>query len=197
MADLAALLDREASAEIEAILSEARQRASEIAAQGEEEAKNIEAGRERTQTAQYEAALVRARSAAQLEASALLLRAQHDAVQAVFAEAEEKLSALANDPAWPEVLQALMREAADSAGVAPAEIDRVLVNPRDRQPAAQAAEALGLTGKVHADESVVGGVRVVVGGSNLTIENTLPGRLERLRDELAADVAQVLLGKEG
>lgn len=47
MANLAALLDREAGAEIEAILSEARQRASEIVARAKEEAKQIVSLKER------------------------------------------------------------------------------------------------------------------------------------------------------
>jgi F0F1-type ATP synthase membrane subunit b/b' len=41
MSDLSALLDREASAEIETLLSEARQRASEIVAEATAEAEQL------------------------------------------------------------------------------------------------------------------------------------------------------------
>ena len=48
MANLSALLEREASAEIETILSEARARASEIVAKAEDDAKATAASREGT-----------------------------------------------------------------------------------------------------------------------------------------------------
>ena len=69
MANLAALLEREASAEVETILSEARQRASEIVAKAEEDAKALTAQRERLSQTQGEAARVRAASAATTELS--------------------------------------------------------------------------------------------------------------------------------
>ncbi|HEV2126581.1 MAG TPA: V-type ATP synthase subunit E, partial [Chloroflexota bacterium] len=62
MANLSALLDKEASLEIEAILSEARERASEIVAKAREEADTVVAQQERVARTQYDAALVRSRS---------------------------------------------------------------------------------------------------------------------------------------
>ncbi len=61
MANLAALLEKEAGAEIEAMLSEARTRASEIVANAKSEAESILAQRERSAKTQHEATLVRAR----------------------------------------------------------------------------------------------------------------------------------------
>lgn len=67
MTHLAALLEREASAEIDTILSEAQARASEIIAKAEDDAKAMTAQRDRLSQTQSESAKVRARSAAQLE----------------------------------------------------------------------------------------------------------------------------------
>ena len=54
MSDLAALLDKEAGAEITAILSEARDRASEIVAAAQAEAETLLASRERAAQVLYE-----------------------------------------------------------------------------------------------------------------------------------------------
>lgn len=196
MADLAALLDREATAEIEGILSEARARASEIVAGAKEEAEGLLASRKRSAEAQYQAALVRARSAAQLEASSLTLRAQHSAIESVFDEVEKKLDEVTTQPAYAEVLANLIREALDQGGVTAADVQAVIVGPKDEAVARRVLKEAGLSAEVETDERLRGGVRLRA-GNNVVIENTLHGRLEALRDELAAEVAQVLLSKEG
>ncbi|MEX2541584.1 MAG: V-type ATP synthase subunit E [Trueperaceae bacterium] len=196
MADLAALLDREASAEIEGILSEARARASEIVAAANEEASTLLAGRRRSAEAQQRAALVRARSAAQLESSSLTLRAQHAVIEEVFGEAEREIDALTGKNEYADVLAKLIDEAVAGSGVETANVKAVVVNPGDQAAATKAAKAAGLSAAVETDESVRGGLRLKA-GENVIIENTLYGRLESLREELAAEVAQVLLSKEG
>ena len=197
MADLAALLDKEASAEIEQILSEARSRASEIVESAQAEAETLLASRKRSAEAQSAANLVRARSAAQLESSSLTLRAQHSAIESVFQEADERIDVLRRGPTYVEVLTQLMQEALAANGSDVAGIQAVRVNPEDEKAAIEAARSLELQDKVVADPRVRAGVRVEGGSSNAIIENTLPGRLAGLRGELASDVAQVLLSKEG
>jgi vacuolar-type H+-ATPase subunit E/Vma4 len=193
MADLAALLDREASAEIEAISSEAQSRAAEFVAKAEADAQALLAQRERAAQGQHEAAMVRARSSAQLEASSLKLRAQQSAIESVFSDVEERLSTLAGDAArFGPVLMTLLREALDAIGGASA-VRALVVNPADRELATEAASSLGLSAEVRTDPAVVGGVRLE-GGRNVAIENTLLGRLDALRDDLAADVARALSG---
>ena len=193
MADLAALLDREASAEIEAVTAEARSRAQEIVAKAEADAQALLAQRQRAAEGQHEAAMVRARSSAQLEASSLRLQAQQRAIESVFAEVETRLAALAGDAArFKPVLTALLREALDAIGGASA-VEGVVVNPADHVVATELASSLGITAQVRSDPAVVGGVRLE-GGRNVAIENTLHGRLDALRDDLAADVARALAG---
>ena len=196
MADLAALLDREATAEIEGILSEARNRASEIVAKAQEEADSLIATRKRTAETQYGAELIRARSAAQLEASSLTLRSQHSAIQQVFEEVERGLEEITRKPAYADVLAALLEEAVRSGGIDPAGISAIMVNPDDQEVAARAAAKAGLNATIVPETGLRGGVRVKA-GNNVIIENTLFGRLAALRDELAAEVAQILLSKEG
>ena len=189
MADLTALLEREASAEIDAILSEARARASEIVAQAESEAETLSATRARSSAAQREATLVRAQSAAQLQAAALTLRAQHAAVESVFDGASERLAALAADPkAYEPVLTSLLQEAVDALGADA--VHEVVVAERDVKLATKIAKAVGLAATV-VSGPVSGGVRVSSRRGS-SIENTLQTRLDALRGELASSVARSL-----
>ena len=185
MANLATLLEKEASAEIESIRSEAQQRASEIVAKAEEEAKTLIAQRERTAASQHAAAIVRAKSAGQLEASSLKLRAQNEGVEAAFDKAEEEIRALIKDEAkYKPVLAKLLSEAKEEAG----DLELIVVNPSDKG----LIDAGGA--EVQTNDAVVSGVRVRGKGSRVMVENTLLGRLETLRDELASDVSKVLYG---
>ena len=191
MANLAALLDKEAGAEIESILSEARQRASEIVAEAEKEAEATLAQRNRTLASQHEAAGVRARSSAQLEASSMRLRAQHEAVEDVFDKVQKDVDALMGDEKrYAPVFKSLLEEAAEAVGKD--KVSDVTVNPKDEKLAKSALKDLSINAPVHTDESVRGGVRLRATGSNSTVENTLPVRLEALRDELASEVSGVL-----
>ena len=192
MAKLAALLDKEASAEIDAILSEARSRASEIKAAAEEEAKNTLAQREKLLAQQHEAALVRARSAAQLEAASMRLRAQHEAVESVFAQVRRDIAALVKDKKrYRPVLAELIKGAAEGVGTAGDLI--VTVHPDEAGVAEAALTDLGYTAKVETDSGIEAGARLRAKGANVTLENTLYGRLEALTGELASEVSRVLL----
>ena len=191
MANLSALLDKEASAEIEAILSEAHQRASEIVAKAEEDARATTAQRERLSQSQGEAAQVRARSAAQLEASSMKLRAQHSVVEDVFESAEAELRKLSKDKKrYPPVLAALLGEAVDALGGGD-NVSKVMVNPADEQAGKEAAKKYGLEDKLETNNAVEGGVKVKA-TSNVTVENTLFDRLRAARDDLASEVSQML-----
>ena len=195
MADLAALLDSEASAEIEAIRSEARARASEIVAEAESEAEAITASRERSAKQQRDAALVRARSAAQLEAASLKLNAQQKAIESVFDAASAQLASFAkNDDRWSDALATLLDEAVEAAGGAD-NVAHVAVHPSDEAAAQAAAKAAGVNAPIRTDDSIVGGVRVTA-KNRTVVANTLTGRLDALRDELASEVAAALLKKD-
>jgi vacuolar-type H+-ATPase subunit E/Vma4 len=190
VSDLSALLEREASAEIEAIVSEARAQASALVAAAQAEAEQLLAQRRRTAELQREATLVRAHSAAQLEASALKLRAQHAAVGGVFDAARARLKAIPGDtPRYGGVLAQLLEEAVEAVGAS--EVASIHVAPADAATAKAVATRLGLQVPIEADGSVALGVRVV-SKRRSAVENTLTARLDALEGELAADVSRVL-----
>lgn len=192
MADLSALLDKEASTEIETILSEARKRASEIVAGAKSEADALEAARARAVKAQAEATLVRAKSAAQLEASSLRLNAQHDGVEGVFAAARAALDEMVGDEgAYAPVFAKLLTEAV--AGVGGLGLQALVVAPQDRALADKAVAAAGLNVPVETADDIKGGVRLRTANRSV-IENTLYGRLDALRGELASEVSTALFG---
>jgi vacuolar-type H+-ATPase subunit E/Vma4 len=192
VSDLTALLEHEASAEIEAILSEARQRASDVVATARSEAEAAAATRARAAAMQREALGVRAQSAAQLEASALKLRAQHEAVEHVFDLAQARIEALERDPeAYERVLGGLLAEALGALGGEPP--TEIVVAERDVALATALAAKHGAQVPVSAG-AVSGGVRVRTGRGS-SIENTLHGRLATLRGELASQVTEVLFGE--
>lgn len=193
MADLSALLEREASAEIESILSEARERASEIVAEAEREAETLRAARERSAASQKEAMRVRSRSSAQLDASSMRLRAQQEAIRDVFDTAERTLRDLVEDrDRYAEVFGKLLDEAL--AGLDGSSPDAVEVNPADEELAREALQRAGVEAEVRHDPELEGGVRVRTG--RITLENTLTGRLAALREELASEVAHLLTRQE-
>jgi vacuolar-type H+-ATPase subunit E/Vma4 len=191
VSDLTALLEHEASAEIEAILAQARERAAALLAQASSEAEAAAAARDRAATLQRDAVRVRAQSAAQLEASALKLRAQHDAVEAVFADVEERIAALPTDAErYRSMLDALLDEVLAALGEeAPSEI---VAAPSDIELVTALAAARGVRAPVVAGD-VRAGVRVRTGRGS-SIENSLPGRLATLRSELTSRVTEVLFG---
>ncbi|TVR93133.1 MAG: V-type ATP synthase subunit E [Trueperaceae bacterium] len=187
------MLEREASAEIDAILSEARERASEIVAQAEAETESIKTTRARATAAQREATLVRARSAAQLQAAALKLRARHEAVESVFEAADARLADLASDAkAYEPVLTTLLQEAVAALGADA--VSEVQVAKADVALATKIAKAAGLDVKVVAGP-VNGGVRVLTARGS-SVENTLHARLAALRGELASSVAHSLFATD-
>ena len=196
MTNLAALLEREASAEIETILSEAQARASEIIAKAEDDAKAMTAQRDRLSQSQSEAAKVRAQSAAQLEASSLKLRAQHAAVEKVFEAAQAELRSLLDDDGrYTPILGTLLREAVEALGGSE-KVTKVIVNPADEGRIQDALKENGLEGKLETSDAVKGGVKVR-GQSNVTVENGLFDRLDSAREDLASEVSRRLGASAG
>lgn len=192
MAELSSLLDKEASTEIEAIAAASKQRAEEILSAARAEAEGVLGAKARAAKAQREAGLIRARSAAQLEASSLKLRAQHEGIQSVFAQAHDRLTALVADrQAYVGVFGKLLDEAIK--GLDGTAVEAVEVAPGDVELATAATAKVGLTAEVRGSDAVQGGVRLVTANRS-AVENTLFGRLAALEGELAAEVSKALFG---
>jgi V/A-type H+-transporting ATPase subunit E len=190
MANLEALLKREAQAEVDAIISEAKSRASEIVANAKEDASNLKSQRERSAEGQHDALIVRGKSAAQLEAASLKLRTQHELVERVFGAAREQIDVLIKDKSrYQAVLPKLLDEVLES--LSGANIASVIVNPDDKKLISDVLKERGIDVKVETNKAVHGGVRVKT-QTSVMVSNSLVARLEAARDELAADASQAL-----
>lgn len=192
MPDLAALLDKQASVEITAILSEARERASEIAAAAKAEAEAYTAQQERQARTQAEAAVVRARSAAQLEAASRRLTAQYGVVDQVFDAVRAELERLTTSDRWPEVMEKLLTQAVQATGQDAGQVRSIAVSPAHVEIARTLAARIAPSAEVVAAEGVKDGVRVSAGESNIVTVNTLSDRLAGAREDLAAEVSRLL-----
>lgn len=195
MAHLNALLEREASAEIEAISSEAQTRVSEIRNQAQADADARVAKAERELASQSEATKVRAESAAKLEASSQLLNAKQVAVEHVFEQARAEIDAIVADGRrYPSIFKKLLQEATEALA---GEVAQVVVHSKDKAMAEEAVAAQKLKAQVVTDDAIFGGVKVKAAKSNTSIVNTLPERLAAVRDEAASEVSHQLFQKKG
>ena len=190
MADLATLLESEANAEVEAILSEARSKADAIVQSATEQAGSLVDLRRRTLETELVAAQVRARSAADLDSASQRLNANHVATEQSFTQAETELRNFTKSGEYKNVLEKLMTEVKGAI----ANISKLEVHPDDVAVATEAAKNAGLNVPVTANREIATGVRAVASGGQSSITNTLLGRLSRARDGLLSDVARVLAG---
>lgn len=192
--ELVTILEKEADAECERILSEARAQATQIQAEARVAA---EAARETVRghiEAERNAAQTRAQSAAQLKASSLVLKARDELLAEVFAKANEELSRIGSDRGrYHPILRALVKEAASEL------TGRLVVevNPPDVETAQHAVRELGLDAEVRPAGGVRGGVRVSTTDGRFIVENTLRSRLDRVKPVLATEVAGMLWGPPG
>jgi len=186
MSNLAALLEKEASAEIEEILSEARDTASEIVAKAKEEAKSLLAQKERALKSQHDAEIVRAKSSAQLEAASQRLEARNEGVEAVFGEVKDKLLALTKTDKYAAVFDSLFNEAASAVG----KVETIIVNPADSKYVNDSSV------KVETDDNIIAGLKLKGEGSSVMVENSLLSRLESVKEDAAALVSKTLFGDE-
>jgi V/A-type H+-transporting ATPase subunit E len=186
---LIALLEQEATAERERILSEARQRARKIVDDAQAAAdEQIESYRRRAD-AEVETARVRARGTSNLRAASVLLQAKDDTVAAVFASAERELDRTASErDRYERILRGLLAEAAEGFG------DQVVVECAEAELGITqaAARSLGVNAEVLASRDVRRGVRVRSADGRFVVENTLRSRLERAQAVMIAQIADVL-----
>lgn len=187
--ELITLLEREAAAEREKILTEARAQAEAVVADARRQAEQLLAVHKERLEAEARAARVRAESTGHLRASSQVLQAKEEEIAQVFARAETELARIPSDgQRYPAILRAFVDEALgglDSAGV-------VIVNPADQATVQALLKDRGSAITVRGDPAVVGGVKVASLDGRFVVTNTLASRLERARPLIAADVARVL-----
>ncbi len=178
------LLENEAQSEIERIRAEARDRTARILADARERAQTLLDSRARALETQRQSGLVRARSAADLELSAARLTAGEQGLAEVYALVEGYLRDVTQAPEYRDILGRLITEA---RGAIP-DAEAVEVNPAEAALARELVTDL----PVRENPALQGGVRVVARGGKSGITNTLAGRLERVRSDLAPQVSRLL-----
>ncbi|GGL96913.1 V-type ATP synthase subunit E [Deinococcus aerophilus] len=182
------LLENEAHAEIERINAEARERAEHVVAQAREQAQSMIDSHERSLKAAYQAGLVRARSAADLDSNAQRLQATDSLQVQAFQTAEQYIRSSVTAPEYPQIIVKLI---AEGLQVLP---DAAVVETSAQEQGAvhQALEQLGQSLEVRVNDSVQTGVRLVGPNGKTSIQNTLVGRLDRVREELAPQITRLL-----
>jgi vacuolar-type H+-ATPase subunit E/Vma4 len=189
--ELVAILQREADAERERLLSEATAQADQIIAEAQKEAETYLAARRQELEADRHNARTRAESAAQVRAAALVLQAKDHALADVFAKVEAELARVAQDRSrYTALLRGLIREAA--AGLDGRLV--VEVHPSDLELARTVVRELKLDAEVKPSEDVRGGARLATENGRFVVENTLASRIERVKSVVAPEVAALLWG---
>jgi len=189
--ELITILEKEAVGEIDRILGEARVQAERVVAEATRQAQEYLAAQRQQLEAERQAAEVRALSAAQVRASALVLQAKDEALHEVLSVAEEELARVQQDKVrYGPILRGLIREASGALS------GRMTVeaNPKDLDLAKQAVRDLKLDAEVKAADDVSGGVRLIADDSRFIVENTLASRVERVKTLLAPEIATLLWG---
>ncbi len=178
------LLENEAQSEIERIRAEAKGRADKIVQDARERAEALLESRTRALESQRQAGIVRARSAADLEMNASRLSANESGVSQVYGMVNEYLGSVSTAPEYRDILSRLISQAREAVPNAEA----VEVNPADIGLGRILVQDI----PVRENPAIVGGVRVVAQGGKSGITNTLPGRLERVKAELAPQISRIL-----
>jgi vacuolar-type H+-ATPase subunit E/Vma4 len=190
--ELVAILEKEAAAEIDRVLTDARAQAQQLVSGAETDAAAIRAEAAQRAEADRTTALTRAQSAAQLKAASLVLQTKDRSIAEVFETAHAELARVSHDrAAYPRLLRSLIKEAA-------AELSGRLVieaNPADADTAGAAAREVGVDAEVKPSAEVSGGVVVSTTDGRFTVQNTLASRLERVKPVLVTEVADLLWGR--
>lgn len=185
MSKLRDLLEEEAAADLARIRSEADSKAEQIVRDAQEEASSRTASSRKRTEAAVRAAARRAQSASELTVSTARSRARGEVIDALREKALAALEGTASRADFGKVLRALAEEAL----AATAEGEAVVVHPDDREKIRKWAEEKAL--ELRTDPTLRLGARIV-GRSGRTVENTLPGRLNRAWGDLVARAARML-----
>ena len=186
--DLLASLERDATAEADALLEAARARAASIAADAA--ARTAQRRRETLEVKERElvAAAELAAAQARRTARARTLQARERAIERVFAAVTAGLPDAAGSPAFLAALPARFAQARACVGETPGVVRSAPALVRALRKLAAGTEDL----KVVADKAVATGFVLSAGDGSLDVDETLTARLARRRPQLAVDIAHAL-----
>ncbi|MBI2963238.1 MAG: hypothetical protein HYY35_05735 [Deltaproteobacteria bacterium] len=182
--DLLAELERDARSKADAELAAARAEASRIAGDGVERIRRRRAEFLASLEADLEAETELALAEARHRVHGEVLAARQRMLERVFAAARERLADAVRSEAYDAVLGSHLAEALSYLGGAAAVV---------RCPAALASRVRELVaGREHLSvdsrDGAEPGIAVVAAEGAVVVDNTLTGRLERLRGRLAIEV---------
>ena len=186
MSKLGDILQDEVSAEIAGILSEADSRAEMFIQEARDKASDRLAAYQRRNEAEARAATRRTESAAELIVTTARMQAKGRVMTLVREKALEVFDELTGKPDYSAVLQALAEEAMQTVE----EPKAVIVHPSDKPLLSGWATQKGLD--LRTDPGIRLGVRIVSADGKRSVENCLPGRLERAWNTLASGVEKIL-----
>lgn len=185
MSKLAAILQAEASAEIEGIAAAADSQAAKIISDAKSHAEEQIAAHKKKLAAEARAATQRAQSAADLTVASARTQARGEVLDLLRQNVHDALEEISSQANFGAVLQALAAEAIQVADKAVA----VVVNPDDQDKLPDWVRQQGL--ELQTDPNLHLGVRIVGQRGNAT-ENTLPERLQRAWGTLGPEVTKIL-----
>lgn len=170
--DIIGAIQRETTAEVEAIAREAQATAEKIVGDGSARAVAIEAAAVDARREEIEQAADRIRNRARLEADRTMRAARDDVVHGLLDATAAKLAAIRTSDGYPSVLARLLDEAQSALPTAAV----LHVDARDERAAEIAAGDAGL--EVVADLDTDGGM-VLSSRDGRTVDNTIERRLAR------------------
>jgi V-type H+-transporting ATPase subunit E len=184
-----------------ALESDAAERCREIQHAGTDRAEAISAESEARCVELVRARLDRAAAGIMLQSQRIVNEARMDRRKAValaregvvddaFDEARKRLGEARQEPGWNEAFARLLAE-----GVQAAEpVDAVLVDPADEQLAHAFVEQHATGAQVRPELTSAGGAVVLGGGGRVEFDNTLEGRLDRMREDARVVIGELLFG---
>jgi V/A-type H+-transporting ATPase subunit E len=189
MSKVGDVLQEEALAEINSILTEADSKAAMLVREAEKQASDRVAAFRKRVEAEVRAADRRAKNATELTLATARMQARGQAIVLVKEKVSTGLEEIALRPNYDKILEALAEEAV-KAVEAP---EAVVVHPDDKTKLSTWAIQKGLD--LRTDPGLRLGVRIVARGGQRSVENSLPERLRRAWETLAPGLAQRLWGE--
>ncbi len=186
--DIFKALEEQADVECEQILADARDQAKAILEEAEDQAETLRSERLGTTERAVRTKTSQQINSARLEVKKRVAAVKERAVGQVFDETQRSLEALRHADVYPALMRDLLQEAVDG-------VDgeyQILVDKADADVATKVAKELGLSAPVMAEISSMGGVVVSYGDGRIARRNTLEDRLERARQFIQADVAELM-----
>lgn len=187
-------IHREAEQKVQYILSEAREEAERIKAEAEKRARSQAEWILRKAKTQAEIEKQRIIANARLEVRKKKLAVQEGLIAEVLSAMRERLASLPDDEYF-EVLVRLAKEAVGELGVSAVVVrsnERTLSLLESRME--EFSRAVGVEVSLGEPIEVIGGLIVEDREGKVRVDNTFDARIERMGNELRAEIAKALFG---